>query len=178
MADQTPIMPPAAFEVTRNSHFGALFCNHLMPALAAYTLAERDLEDVAGGYDPAYLRYEAEADEARETLTTALIENLLVPIMAPTDRPLRRMAMLIAALIRAEDVNTFKGLHRNMHHSFSRHFQSQDEGRLAQSVNVVLVDACQMVDALVALPIFGRWSDEELAIYHQPGPDPFAPIGV
>ena len=178
MADQTPIMPPAAFEVTRASHFGAHFCTHLMPALAAYTVAERDLEDVAGGYDPAYLRYEAEADEAREALTTTLIENLWVAATLPTDRPLRRMVMLIDALVRAEDVGTFKGLHRNMHNSFSRHFQSQDEGRLAQSVNVVLVDAGQMVDALVALPIFERWSDEDLAIYHKPGPDPFSAIGA
>jgi hypothetical protein len=171
-------MPPAAFEVTRNSHFGAHFCNHLLPALAAYTVAERDLEDVAGGYDPAYLRYEAEADEAREALTTSLIENLWVPVTVSTDRPLRRMVMLIDALVRAEDVSTFKGLHRNMRHSFSLHFQSQDEGRLAQAVNVVLLDAKQMVDALVALPIFGRWSDEELAIYHKPGPDPFDAIGA
>ena len=178
MADQTPIMPPAAFEVTRNSHFGAHFCTHLLPALAAYTVAERDLEDVAGGYDPAYLRYEAEADEAREALTTTLIENLWVSASVPTDRPLRRMVMLIDALVRAEDVSTFKGLHRNMRHSFSRHFQSQDEGRLAQAVNVVLVDAGRMIDALVALPIFGRWSDEELAIYHKPGPDPLDLIDV
>ena len=178
MAVHTTITPPAAFEVTRNSHFGAHFCTHLMPALAAYTVAERDLEDVAGGFDPAYLQYEAEADETREALTTSLIENLWVSVSVPTDRPLRRMVMLIDALVRAEDVNTFKGLQRNMHHSFSRHFQSQDEGRLAQSVNVVLVDAGQMVDALVALPIFERWSDEELAIYHTAGPDPFVAIGV
>lgn len=177
MADQTPIMPPAVFEVTRSSDFGAHFCTHLVPALATYTVAERDLEDVAGGYDPAYLHYEEEADEAREALSTALIEILWVPTALPTDRPLRRMVMLIDALVRAEDVATFRGLHRKMHHSFSRHFQSQDEGRLAKSVNVVLVDAGQMVDALVALPIFGRWSDEELAIYHQPGPDPLSSIG-
>ena len=109
MADQTPIMPPAAFEVSRNSHFGAHFCTHLMPALAAYTVAERDLEDVAGGYDPAYLRYEVEANEAREALTTTLIENLLVSTDLPTDRPLRRMVMLIDALVPAEDVGTFRG---------------------------------------------------------------------
>jgi hypothetical protein len=178
MADQTPIMPPAAFEVSRTSEFGAHFCNSTMSALAGYTVAERDLEDVAGGYDPAYLQYEADADEARATLATALIENLLVPTMVPTDRPLRRMVMLIDALVRAEDPTTFRALHRVMHHSFSRLFQVPRDGLVAHAVNTVLIDAGQMVDALVTLPIFERWSDEELAIYLKPGPDPFDPIGA
>ena len=80
--------------------------------------------------------------------------------------------MLIDALISAEDVGTFRELHRNMHHSFARLFQSSDNTLLAKMINVVLDDAGDLVDALVALPIFERWSDEELAIYHQPDPDP------
>ncbi|MCL3882679.1 hypothetical protein [Marivita sp. GX14005] len=166
MAVLMPIMPPAAFEVTRTSEFGWHFCSHLMPALAAYIVAERDLDDVAGAYDPAYLQYEQEADNARATLTDAIVENLLVPIAVPTDRPMRRMVMLIDALVRAEDVGTFKGLHRRMHFSFSELFQSHAAGPSAQAVNSVLEDARRMVDALVALPIFERWLDEELSIYH------------
>lgn len=177
MTDQTPITPSAAFKVTRTSDFGGPFPHFLFASLTAYIAAERDLEDVQGAFDPAYISYERDADLARERLWTAISQGLTFKATTVTDRPLLRMVIVIAALIQAEDVGTFKSLHRYMHLAFDRQFQIRGTSLKARFINAQMRHARDLVDALVALPLFDRWSEEELAIYNRPAPDQTPPNG-
>ncbi|WP_050526518.1 hypothetical protein [Pseudorhodobacter aquimaris] len=167
MADQSPIMPHAANKVSRISEFAAYFSAHLLPAIAEYNAAERDLEDVQGSYDPAYHAWERDADLARERLVSALVYLCEEKIVEPTDKPLKRMTQLIKDLVWSDDVTEFKELHRDLRLSFSSFFLVSGAGASAIATNALLMQARRAVDALVALPLYERWSDDALAIYHQ-----------
>lgn len=178
MADQTPIMPHAANEAPRNSDFATYFSLHLLPSMAAYIVAERDLEDVQGAFDPAYLAWEQDADEARERLTSVLFYLCEERTLVTTDRPLKRMALLVKELIWAEDVKVFRTLHREMRDTFLTHFQVRGFGPDAHQANAMLIQAFHLVDALVELPIFERWTDEELADFQKPASDDWSNLGL
>jgi hypothetical protein len=177
MADQTPITPFSANKVSRISEFAAYFTAHLLPAIAEYNAAERDLEDVQGSYDPAYHAWERDADLARERLVSALVYLCEEKIVEPTDEPLKRMTLLIKDLVWSEDVKEFRELHRDLRLSFSSFFLMSGVGPSEKTTNALLFQARRAVDALVALPLYERWSDEALAIYHQQDYEELTAIG-
>lgn len=178
MADQTPITPFSANKVPHASEYAVYFSAQFLPLIADYIGAEYDLEDVEGGYDPAYCLWEVEADLARERVNESLAHLATVELKMPTDKVLRRMTVLIKALVETESAKDFKQLHRNMQRSFFKLFQVRGFGKDAFWVNAYLVHARHLVDALVALPIFERWSDEELDVFNSSSPDDSATYGL
>ena len=161
MANQPNTMPPAPHEAHCTVPL-ALAVAAFLPKLADFIEAERDLEEVQGAFDPAYHAWERDADEAQTRMATALSGLRRTPARSREDHVLMRMIILIDALLGAETQKSFVDLHRRMHWSFFSAFQVQGFGPRAHQTNALLIQARHLVDALVALPLFQRWSDPDL----------------
>lgn len=161
MATQSFIMPPAPHEAHCTVPLALAFAAFL-PKLAGFIEAERDLEDVQGAFDPAYHAWERDADEAQTRMATALSGLRRTAAQSREDHVLMQMIILIDALLGAETLQSFTDLHRRMHWSFFSTFQMQGFGPRAHQTNALLIQARHLVDALVALPLFQRWSEPDL----------------
>lgn len=153
MAIHTVIMPLASNEAPRETAASRAFAT-LLQAQAAFVQAERDYEDVAQSRDPAYRMWERDAELAQEQLTTALRQFHALPQEAPEDRPLRRMALLIDAMLGDEEPGGARRLHRRMQLAFFVSFQAKGIGATAMHRNALLIQARHLVSAMVALPLF------------------------
>lgn len=162
MAIQIPItssLPDEAPCATPRTLAFAVF----LPLLAAFVDAERDLEDVQGAFDPAYQSWERDADIAQARMTAALGEVRRTAAVTREDRVILRMAILIDALLSAETQRGFRDLHRGMQRMFFAAFQFPGYGPRAWQVNALLIQSRHLVDAMMALPLFARWTDRDLA---------------
>ena len=170
MAIQSPITsspPDEAPCATPRALAFAVF----LPLLAAFIGAERDLEDVQGAFDPAYQAWERDADIAQARMTAALGEVRRTAAVTREDRLILRMAILIDALLSAETQHGFRDLHRGMQRMFFAAFQVPGYGPRAWQVNALLIQSRHLVDALVALPLFERWTDTDLTSAMTPASD-------
>ena len=72
------------------------------------------------------------------------------------------MVLLIDALLSAETRRGFRDLHRGMQRMFFAAFQVPGYGPRACQVNALLIQSRHLVDAMVSLPLFERWTDPDL----------------
>ncbi len=153
MAIHTNITAPTAFEAPRETIVSSAF-SALLQAQSAFVRAERDLEDVGHSQDPAYAFWLRDAELAQEALTGALHHFHALPLELPEDRPLRRMALLIDAMLGNEEPGGARRLHRKMQLAFFAHFQAQGIDATAMHRNSLLIQARHLTSAMVALPLF------------------------
>ncbi len=170
MAIQTPITSSPPDEAPCATPLALAFAGFL-PLLATFITAERDLEDIQGAFDPAYQAWERDADIAQSRMTSALGEVRRTATVTREDRLILRMAILIDALLSAETQRGFRDLHRGMQRMFFAAFQVPGYGPRARQVNGLLIQSRHLVDAMVALPLFERWSDPDLTSATKPAPD-------
>ncbi len=126
----------------------------MMPTLARYIEAERDLGDVCGSYDPAYALWHRDAERAEANLRHALQACRATQVMLTEDRPLRRTATLIAMMLDEHEPSHARQLHREMRAAFFKQFQVPGFGVVAQHRNGLLIQARHLIDALNRLPLF------------------------
>ncbi|HRK65962.1 MAG TPA: hypothetical protein PKY73_00305 [Hyphomonas sp.] len=153
MAIHTVITPLAANEAPRETIASSAF-SALLQAQSAFVRAERDLEDIGHSQDPAYDFWLRDAELAQEVLTRALHHFHALPLEVPEDRPLRRMALLIDAMLGNEEPGDARCLHRKMQLAFFAQFQAQGIGATAMHRNSLLIQARHLTSAMVALPLF------------------------
>lgn len=170
MAIQTPITSSPPHEAPCATPLALAFAAFL-PMLAAFVDAERELEDVQGAFDPAYAAWERDADIAQSSMTAALGAVRRTATVIREDRLILRMVILIDALLSAETQRGFRDLHRGMQRMFFAAFQVPGYGPRACQVNALLIQSRHLIDAMVALPLFERWTDPDLTSAAKSVPD-------
>ena len=126
----------------------------MMPALARYIEAERDLGDVCDSYDPAYALWHRDADRAESDLRHELLSCCTTQVLITEDRPLRRTALLIKAMLDGHEPSQPRQLYSEMKSAFFKQFQVPGFGVVAQHRNGLLIQARHLIDALSRLPLF------------------------
>lgn len=141
----------------------------LLPGLADFIVAERDLDDICHSYDPAYGAWHRDAQLARGRLESALRHVHGLRVERPEDRPLRRIVALTDAMLKDGAPDRPRYLHRQMKLVFFRQFQVPGFGPAAHSRNALLIQARHLIDAMIRLPLFDYSPDCAIA------PEPPAP---
>jgi hypothetical protein len=126
----------------------------LLPSLADFIEAERDLDDICHSYDPAYSAWHRDAQLARGRLDKVLRQVQSLRVERPEDRPLRRMVALTDAMLTEGAPDRPRYLHRQMKLVFFRQFQVPGFGPTAHSRNALLIQARHLIDAMIRLPLF------------------------
>ncbi len=126
----------------------------LLPVLSRFITAERDMADISASYDPAYSAWHREAEPAGTALDRSLMQLHRLPIERIEDAPLRRMVLLIDAMLNNDDPSQARRMHRQMQLVFFLRYQVTGFGDVAQHCNGLLIQARHLVDALVQLPLF------------------------
>lgn len=153
MAIQTPITTVGATKAPRETAASLGFIK-LLQAQIAFVEAERDYEDICYSRDPAYSGWARDAEHADEYLTEAIMAFHDLPIELPEDRPLQRMALLVDAMLSANQPGGARRLHRQMLISFFSRFQVAGIGATAMHRNALLIQARHVASAIAALPLF------------------------
>ncbi|MBK4217946.1 hypothetical protein JJJ17_18615 [Paracoccus caeni] len=123
--------------------------SRFLGALASYIEAERDIEDVAS-FDPAFLDWHRDAETARDTVRARIDEIRAAVSTRAEDQPLKRMALLISALINSGSSAEFLSLQM----SFKRHaklFTCAGTDATARRVRQMLYTAGLRLDDLAGL---------------------------
>lgn len=126
----------------------------MLPVLSRFITAERDMVDISASYDPAYGAWHCEAEHAGTTLDQCLTQLHRLPIERLEDAPLRRMTLLIDAMLNNDDPSQARRTHRQMQLVFFLRYQVTGFSEVAQQRNAMLIHARHLVDALVQLPLF------------------------
>lgn len=171
MTIHTPITPDVANEAPRETEVSNAFAG-LLPALAAFVQAERDLEDIGYSQDPAYGFWLRDADLAQEGITTALMHFCALPVTIAEDRPLHNFAEVIDAMLGAEEPGGARRLLQQLQVAFFTHFQVPGIGPTTLHRNSLLIQALHLTRAMIALPLF---DGEELS---DPDSSPDQPPGL
>ena len=82
----------------------------LLPALARHIEAEREIEDV-DIRGPAFRKWLTDAEDAFATVTTHPLTITMAEETCSDDKPLKRMALLIGAVVGSGNPATFMRLH-------------------------------------------------------------------
>lgn len=152
MADTTRITVPASTEPTtyfRPSLMSLRF-TALLPLLSAHIEAERDLAHV-DRWDTAFTGWLTEAERSRSDLDAALNELCCTEVVRLEDKPLKRVSLLIRALLASEDAAEFVHLH-SLPLRMPDLFRCAGERPVAVRINLLLDEALSRIDALAALP--------------------------
>lgn len=160
MAIHTNITSLSPFEAPRETAVSKAFVE-LLQVQAAFVRAELDLEDVAHSQDPAYAFWLSDAETAQERLTKSLHQFQALTAEVPEDRPLKRMAMLIDAMLGQEEPGGARRLHREMQLRFFSHLQASGIGAVAMHRNAMLIQARHLTTAMVVLPLFDSTDVDE-----------------
>lgn len=171
MTIHTPITPVAANEAPRETALSVAFAA-LLPLLANFVQAERDLEDIGYSQDPAYGFWLRDTEIAQENLTTALHHFHALPQEVPEDRPLHNFAEVIDAMLGAEEPGGARRLLQQLQVAFFTHFQVPGIGPTTLHRNSLLIQALHLTRAMIALPLF---DGEELS---DPDSSPDQPPGL
>ncbi|WP_422003093.1 hypothetical protein [Roseovarius mucosus] len=140
-------------EVSHETAYSIAFAA-LLPTLADFIEAERDLDEICHSYDPAYSAWQRDAQVARMRLDSTLRHVHGLRVERPEDQPLRRMALLADAMLKDGAPERPQYLHRQMKLVFFRQFQVPGFGPTAQSRNAMLIQARHLIDAMMRLPLF------------------------
>ena len=143
----------------------------MMPALAHYIEAERDLGDICHSYDPAYILWHRDAQRAQTKLHDALQACHTTQMVMTEDRPFRRTAMLITAMLEEHEPSHPRQLYREMRAAFFTQFQVPGFCHLAQHRNGLLIQARHLIDAMIRLPLFDFDPEYEVKQTAEPDTD-------
>jgi hypothetical protein len=146
-AQMPPIVQP--LDTTLSSAFASM-----LPVLSRFIEAERDMADISASYDPAYAAWHRGAELAATALDQCMMQLHRLPIDRLEDAPLRRMVLLIDAILNNDDPAQARRTHRQMQLVFFLRYQVTGFGDVAQHCNGMLIQARHLVDALVQLPLF------------------------
>ena len=112
MADNSIIMSFGAHKADLSSYptpLASAFAA-LLPALVRHIEAEREIEDV-DIRDPAFRNWLTDAEDAFTTVTTHLLTITMAEETCADDKPLKRMALLIGAMVGSGNPATFMRLY-------------------------------------------------------------------
>lgn len=135
----------------------------LLPVLAEYVRAERDLEDIGFSLDPAYGNWNKAAEDAQDRLIDALHTLRILPLEMAADLPLRRMVLTLHAM-RYEGGSVARRLHRRMEEAFDGKFRLPGTSPTAQHRSLLLTWARPLIADFIALPIFDPEPEDGLAL--------------
>lgn len=124
----------------------------LLPLLADFVEAERDLEDIKHSEDVALSLWTRDRDVAKTRLQNALTAMHRLSVRLPEDRPLRNMTILVDRMLDEDEALFPRQLHREMRSCFFSRFQIAGFGPVAQHRNAMLIQARHLINALVTLP--------------------------
>ena len=122
---------------------------HLLGALTVYIEAERDLDHV-DCWDPAFMEWHRDAEQARETVLTHIAEICSTEAMRIEDLPLKRLALLTRGMIHSADAAEFMQLH-GLVAGYPDLFRCAADGAVSQRVNAMLQRATALLDDLATL---------------------------
>lgn len=131
----------------------------LLPALARHIEAEREIEEV-DIWDPAFRAWLTDAEVAFTDVTTHLSTIASLELTCIDDRPIKRMAMLLDALIGSEYPDTFMHLF-GLLPRFERLFQCSGSGPAVRHGNVMLGEARAHIDAMATLLTYDGYAEIE-----------------
>lgn len=121
----------------------------LIGAISTYIEAERDIEHAAS-WDPAFVGWHRDAETARSEVLSSIDHIRISTPMRHEDRPLKRMALLIFALIESDSTTDFLRLASCL----DRHtglFDCPGTDPVAQRVGAMLTAARMQVADLASL---------------------------
>ncbi|QUJ76953.1 hypothetical protein KDD17_02570 [Sulfitobacter albidus] len=153
MTKYVPIMPDLGHEPPKNTRISLAFCD-VLKALKAFTIAERDLEDIAHSQDPAYSMWAADTERAFEHLADALGKVHCLPLEICEDIPLKRMTLLIDTMIGHEEPGGARALQFEMQLMFFTKLQAAGLSPTAIHRNGLLIHGRHLVNAMLCLPLF------------------------
>ncbi|RWR45749.1 hypothetical protein EOW65_16060 [Sinirhodobacter ferrireducens] len=162
---------PATEACDRFSHsLISLAFTQLNAAVALYIECERDLEH-ADCFDPAFLSWSADAEEARARVLGLAATITAQPMMRASDKPLKRSAMLTRLLIESDSAATFTSLLR-LPGSHAELFACCDAGAVGARVRQMLETHQVQLEALADLDEFDdvgtHWPDAPAAEMPEP----------
>lgn len=131
----------------------------LLSALDRHIACERDLDDV-DLFDPAYRSWLDNAEAAQLRLYEALAWITGLAAVRAGDLPLRRMSLLIAALVREGTATAFRRYLQNQD-SFGPYLSVPDHGRDSVRARLMLAAAGEKIHALARLSIYRHDGDTD-----------------
>lgn len=123
--------------------------SRLIGSVSGYIEAERDIEHAAS-WDPAFLHWHRDAEVARTQVLSSIDHIRVSAAVRPEDLPLKRMALLLFALIETESSSEFLRLAACL----DRHadlFSCLGSGPVARRVGAMLTAARMQVADLASL---------------------------
>jgi hypothetical protein len=151
MADQFPI---TSFETHKAdlpnypTPIASAFCT-LLPALAQHIEAEREIEHV-DIWNTAFRSWLTDAEHAFTEVTTQLSVIMATDLACIEDKPLKRMVMLIDALVGSEEPDTFQHLY-GLLPKFQHLFYCSGKGPAVRHRNLMLKVALEHIDTMATL---------------------------
>ena len=142
---------------------------------AAYVVAERDLLDIGNSQDLALSLWERDRDRARMRLIGMIARLESLPVSIPEDRPAQRFVCLIGRMLDENDLDFPRQLHRELKASCFARYQVAGFGPIAEFRNGQLIQARQLVDAMIALPFYDYLPSAEIAPNDPPEADDLPP---
>lgn len=134
----------------------------LLPILAEYVSAERDLEDVNFSSDPAYANWHMDAERAQDRLIDVLHDLRTLPVQTSQDAPLRRIAVFLHAM-RTSNAATARVIHQQMEADFEAQLKQPQTVTTKLQRTLLIQWARPHIAAFAALPVFECDADDEAA---------------
>lgn len=161
MTDRTLITPFLVHKAEHPNYPTAIAIEFaaLLPALARHIEAEQEIEDV-DIWDPAFRSWLTDAEHAFTDVTTHLSTIASTGVTCADDKPLKRMSMMIDAMIGSEEPQTFMQLYRLLPR-FEHLFYCDGTSSAIRHRNVMLGTARAHIDMMANLLTY----DSEVAIY-------------
>ncbi len=161
MAEKTHITPFLAHKAEHPIYPTAIAIEFaaLLPALARHIEAEREIENV-DIWDPAFRSWLTDAEHALKDVTTHLSTIASTDLTCVDDRPLKRMSMLIDAMIRSEEPHTFMHLY-GLLPRFEHLFYCDGTSSAIRHCNAMIGQARAHIDTMANLLTY----DSEAAAY-------------
>ena len=153
MATHTTITPPVAVEapIRMPRPFTLRFVD-LLNALASHIHAERDLDRTSLA-DPAYQRRLDRAETASLRLYDVLAQLTAMPVPDETTAPLRRMALIVATLVREGSATPFRR-YAESRHDFAEFLAVPGDGPLEARVRHMIAAADKRIAAMAKLSLY------------------------
>lgn len=151
MAANASITTPNAVEAPKPNVFATRFID-LLTALAQHIHAERAL-DRAGLGNPGYSGLLDTADAASLALYEVLAEITAMPAPDPVVLPLRRMALIIATLVREGTATAFRR-YAGQRDAFAAVLAVPGDGPDAAQIRHMLAAAEKRIDTMAALSLY------------------------
>lgn len=150
MADQTHITSCGTHKDTPDKPTAvAMAFSALMTALPLHIEAEREIEDV-NVFDPAFRSWLTDAEAVFTDVTNLFTAIATADVARAEDRPLKRMSMLLDAMVGSETPGTFQH-YRELLPRFEHLFRCTGSGPVALQYDAMLVAAFAHIETMAML---------------------------